>query len=181
LTPNVSGTAYALFNANATYSSPVGADLRLSYRVTSWLLLGIAGGVSKGDVTVSVSGDTEGGASASFAGESLGQSQIEGRADVVVPRWSFWRDRLTPYAMFSAGVLRHWHGDNALIESGSVIQGGGGLRYGLFTRAGPKVRTFRMGAAAEVRVTRVSGGFHWGREHRTTPSARLELFAGWGR
>lgn len=181
LTPNLNGSAYALFDARAKYASPVGGEVRVSGRLASWLLVGVTGTLSSGDVTVRISGDAEGGTPTSFAGEVLGQSQIEGRADLLLTRWRFWRARATPYLMVSAGAIRQWHEGRVHVDTGTVVQGGAGVRYGFFTRARPKARTVRLGVAAEVRVTRVGGGFHWGREQRTMPSARLECFMGWGR
>jgi hypothetical protein len=181
LTPNVNGAAYTLFEANAKYTSPMGGEVRLSYRFAPWLLIGVTGALLSGDVTVRVSGDAEGGTPTSFSGEGMGQSQVEGRADVLLARWRFWKARATPYLTVSAGALRQWHEGNVHVDTGTIVQGGAGLRYGVLTRSAPKVRTIRLGAAAEFRVTRVGGGFHWGRERRTMPSARLECFMGWGR
>jgi hypothetical protein len=178
LTPNLNGSAYSLFDASAAYG-PIGGDVRLGYRVTPWLLVGVSGALGRGDVTVKVGGDAEDGNAATFAGETLGQGFLEGRLDVILTRFQFWKARLTPYATASAGVLRNWHQGNVLIESGQVIQAGGGLRLGLLNR--PRRRLSRVGVAAELRMTRVSGGFNWGREHRTVPSVRIEGFTGWGR
>lgn len=181
LTPNLNGGAYALFDAAATYESPLGGEARISYRLWPWLLVGVTGSWLSGDVAVRLGGDTEGGTPSSFTGEVLGQGQLEGRADVLLTGWRFWRRRATPYVTASAGALRQWHEGRVHVDMGTIVQGGAGLRYGLLTRAGPKVRTFRVGAAAEVRVSRIGGGFHWGREARTMPSARLECFVGFGR
>jgi hypothetical protein len=135
--------------------------------------------VSHGDVTVKIANDAEGAAASTFAGERLGQVFFEGRADVLLTRWRMWRRRVTPYATLSGGVLRQWHTDNAVIDTGGVIQAGGGLRMGF----GPRKPGMppRFGVAAEVRATHSSGGFHWGREQRTVPSVRLECFTAWGR
>jgi hypothetical protein len=181
LTPNLNGSAYTLFEAGATYASPKGGEVRVSYRVAPWLLVGVTGALASGDVKVRVSADVEGGTPGSFAGEPLGQSLVEGRADVLMTRWRFWKARATPYLTVSGGGLRQWHDGNLHVDTGTIIQGGAGLRYGVFTRARPRAHTVRVGAAAELRVARVSGGFHWGREQRTMPSARLECFMGWGR
>ncbi len=179
LTPNTGGAAFNLFSVSATYATPVGADLRLAYRVKPWLLVGVSGALARGDVRVQVSGDAEGGPSLAFAGEPLGQALIEGRVDVLITRLRAWQGRLIPYGTVSGGVLRHWHDGNVIIETGSVLQAGAGVRYRLVNR--PTRFLSRVGLGAEVRMTRSSGGFNWGREHRTVPSARLELFTGWGR
>ncbi len=181
LTPNLNGSAYALFDASATYESPLGGEARISIRLWPWLLVGVTGSWLSGDVAVRLAGETEGGTPTAFTGEVLGQGQLEGRADVLLTRWRFWGRRATPYVTASAGALRQWHEGRVHVDTGTIVQGGAGLRYGWLTRAGPKVRTFRVGAAAEVRVSRVGGGFHWGREPRTMPSARLECFVGFGR
>jgi hypothetical protein len=178
LTPNLGGATFTLFSASATYASPVGAELRLAYRVKPWLLVGVSGALARGDVRVRIAGDAEGGPSPSFAGETLGQALVEGRVDVLVTRLQAWQGRLTPYGTVSGGLLRHWHTGNVIIETGSVIQAGAGIRYNLANR--PKARLSRVGLSAEVRMTRSSGGFNWGREHRTVPSARLEFLTGWG-
>lgn len=178
LTPNLGGTAFNLFSVSATFATPVGADLRLAYRVKPWLLLGVSGALARGDVRVQVAGDAEGGPVPEFMGERLGQALIEGRVDVLVTRLRAWQGRLVPYGTISGGMLRHWHDGNVIIETGSVLQAGAGVRYRLVHR--PTRFLSRVGLSAEVRMTRSSGGFNWGREHRTVPSARLELFTGWG-
>ena len=97
--------------------------------------MGVTGALSSGDVTVRVSGDAEGGTPTSFAGEALGQSQIEGRADRPAdPRGASGGRAPTPYLTVSAGALRQWHEGNVHVETGHVVQGGAGLRYGCLTR-----------------------------------------------
>jgi hypothetical protein len=179
MTPNLGGAAFNLFSVSATYASPVGADARLAYRVKPWLLVGVSGALAWGDVRVQVAGDAESGPVPEFAGEPLGQALIEGRVDVLITRLRAWHGRLVPYGTVSGGMLRHWHDGNVIIETGSVLQAGAGVRYRLVHR--PTRFLSRAGLSAEVRMTRSSGGFNWGRAHRTVPSARLELFTGWGR
>ena len=179
LTPNLNGAAYTLFDARATYATPKELSLRLSYRLTRWLLLGASGGVQHGTVRVDVSGDAERAQVTGFDGEPLGQALIEGRADMLFPSLRTWGGRLVPYAMASGGWLRQWHEGNVLVENGRVLQAGAGVRIGLSAR--PTGWRSRAGLSAEARMTRTSGGFHWGREQRAVPSARLEFYAGWGR
>lgn len=178
LTPNTGGPAFTLFTADADYRTPLGAELRVSYRLAPWLLAGILGSVSLGDIRVVIGADAEGARPPAFTGERLGQASVEARIDLLATRWTAWRGRLVPYGMVSGGVFRQWHDDRLLIDTGSLIQAGAGARYDLARR--PRRRLARLGAGAEVRLTRVIGGFHWGRERRTVPSARIELFSGWG-
>jgi hypothetical protein len=179
LTSNPGGPAFVLFETDATYSSPLGGQLRFGYRLAPWLVAGVSASLARGDVTVSVRSDAEGAAPLSFAGESLSQGQVEGRVDLLLTRFRFWDARVTPHVSISGGVFRHWHEGNVLIESGEVFQAGAGVRYALVSR--PASRLSRLGILAEVRMTRVHGGFHWGRETRTVPAVSVEFYTGWGR
>lgn len=179
LTPNVGGSAYALFEAGASFGTPLGGAVRVGYRVRPWLVAGLIAEASRGDVQVRIDGDREGAAAVRFAGESFSQVKAGGRVDVVWPRPRFAGGRVTPHASLFAGVLRQWHQGNVLIDTGRVYEGGAGVRIALARR--PASRLSRIGVLAEVRVSRVSGGFHWGRELRTAPAATMEFYTGWGR
>jgi hypothetical protein len=180
LTANATGgAAFTWFTTDARYATPKGVDMRASYRLTPSLLAGVSAAVQRGDVRVRISGDTEAANTVSFTGEPLGQALIQGRLDLLAPSWRLWHKRLTPYAAVSGGYLRQWHEGNAIIETGSVIEAGAGVRW-LPARKGKRSGP-QIGAAAEVRMTRSAGGFHWGRESRIAPSIRLECFTAWGR
>jgi hypothetical protein len=179
LTPNLNGSRFTLFNVSAELAPALGVDARFSYRLAPWLLVGLAGSVGRADVRVTVGADAEGASVDPLTGETLLQAQVEARADVVLGRWRFASGRATPYATVSGGLLRQAHDGNTLIESGSVLHAGGGVRYMLATR--PTSRLSRLGLAAEARLEHTGGGFHWGRESRNGFAWRVEFFTGWGR
>jgi hypothetical protein len=179
LTPNLGGAPVVLFESSATSAAPLGGQLRVSYRVARWLLVGVTGDMARGDVTVRISGDFEGAPAATFTGEPLGQASVSARVDVLMPRLRGWGLRVTPHVAATAGVMRQWHDGQVLIEHGQIYSGGAGVRVARLGKAG--ATPSRFGLLAEVRVTAVHGGFHWGETSRTAPTAVVECFAGWGR
>ena len=64
LTPNLNTPPFTLFDASAEYGAPAGLELRFAYRLTAWLLAGVEGQLSQGDVLVSIASDAEGAAPA---------------------------------------------------------------------------------------------------------------------
>jgi hypothetical protein len=138
----------------------------------------VSGGVLVGDVHVSLSGDAEGASAVTFVGERLGQTQFEGRVDVMARRLRFWHARALPYVTASAGLLWQWHEGRVLIETGQVYQIGGGIRVSVLHH--PASRLSHVGIASELRVAHVRKGFHWGREGRTLPVLHVGVFTGWG-
>lgn len=179
LTPNLNRPAFSLFDVRARFQSPLGGEIRVAYRLTPWLMAGVAGTLLAGDVSVTIRNDAEGAAATTFPGERLVQAQVEGRLDLLVTRWRFAGGRALPFVMASAGILRHAHEGRVSIESGRIAQAGAGLRYTFAHRAGTWLP--RMGVTAELRAARVRGGFHWGRESRTQPALVAGASAGWGR
>lgn len=179
LTANPAGGPFTLFTTSASFGTPLGGGIRVGYRVTPWLIAGIAGEASQGDITVRIDGDSEGAPALRFAGEVFAQAKVGARVDVLVPRLGFWGGRVTPHVAAFAGILRQWHQGNVLVETGRVYEGGAGVRV-LFARR-PAARLSRMGVLAEIRASHLAGGYHWGREARTAPAATLEFFSGWGK
>jgi hypothetical protein len=179
LTSNLGSAPYTVFTTSASLGIQRGADIRLGYRIGRGVVMSVATGLGRSDVSVAVSGDAEGAPNSAFAGETLLQWSLEGRVDVSPPRWIVGGGRVRPYLMGSGGILRQYHGPRVSHESGALIQAGGGIRYGLRRR--PTSRLSGMGVTVEVRLCHVRGGFNWGQSSRTTPVISVGLLTQWGR
>lgn len=179
LTSNQGSAPYVLFTTTADLGMQAGADLRAGYRVSRAVLVSVAAGLTRGDVTVGIAGDAEGAPDTRFVGETLLQWQIEGRVDVDLTQLRFARGRARPFVMASGGILRQYHETRVSTESGHVFQAGAGLSYMLRER--PAGLLAGVGVTAEVRVCHVRGGFTWGPDTRTVPAFGVGFLTRWGR
>jgi hypothetical protein len=179
LTPNVSQPPYALFSAAADLATSVGVDVRFGYRVSRALTLSLAGGASRAQVRVRISGDTEGAPDATFTGDTLEQWTVGGRADYEIRRWRFASGRGRPFVLAAAGLLRQLHTGRVSVETGQVYEGGAGLAWTAATR--PASWLSRWSLVAELRVTHVRGGFSWDGGARTAPAFGGGVSTTWGR
>jgi hypothetical protein len=130
---SLASTPFRLFTSDTRMDPAPFLEVRLGYRLVPRLTVEGALGVARPDLAASLSADIENAPSVD-ATSPVTEYVITGGA-----LWRFStnpRRRLTPFASGGAGVVRHVHDGNALIESGVNGYAGGGLLYALGRRAG---------------------------------------------
>ena len=151
LSNNTSGSPFRLFATDSRLAPAPVIEGRLGYHVTPRLMLEAAMTVGWPELTTSLSADAEG-APAVDATESVTEYVITGGA---VWRFTGPRRRWTPFVSGGAGVARHVHEDQTLIESGVDSYVGGGL---IFPLGSPPASAPRSGLRLDARLHLLSGG-----------------------
>ena len=129
-------TPFRLFATDTNLDPSAGLEVRLGYRTTPRLTVEGALWFARPTLTSSLSADAEG-AAAVEATTTLTEYVITGGA-----LWKLSvnpRRRWTPFVSGGAGVARHVHDGQTLIESGVDSYVGGGLLYSLTPRVGLRV------------------------------------------
>ena len=102
----------------------------------------------------------------------MNQWTIEAALVASLPRWRF-GTRSVPFLSAGAGYLRELHEGAALVETGLIYQGGGGLNILLTQRTGRlKSAGVRVGVRAAVRT----GGGILESAVRVAPIADVSIF-----
>jgi opacity protein-like surface antigen len=124
---------FRLFATDTNLDPAAGLEVRLGYRTTPRLTVEGTLGFARPTLTSSLSADAEGAASVD-ATTTLTEYLITGGA-----LWKLSvnpRRRWTPFVSGGAGVARHVHDGQTLIESGVDGYAGGGILYSLNPRVG---------------------------------------------
>jgi opacity protein-like surface antigen len=130
---NTTATPFRLFATDTKLDPVVGLEVRLGYRTTPRLTVEGTLGFARPTLTSSLSADAEGAAPVE-ATTTLTEYVITGGA-----LWKLSvnpRRRWTPFVSGGAGVARHVHDGQTLIESGVDSYVGGGILYALNPRVG---------------------------------------------
>jgi len=148
---NTAGSPFRLFATDTRLAPAPVIEGRVGYHVTRRLTVEGVMTVGRPELTTSLSGDAEG-APAVDATESVTEYVITGGA-----LWRFATDarRWTPFVSGGAGVARHVHEDQSLIESGVDSYVGGGLIYPL---GSSRASAPRSGLRLDARLHLLSGG-----------------------
>jgi hypothetical protein len=129
----VTPSPFRLFSTDTQIDPSARVEARLGYRLSSRLTIEGTLAVARPSLTSSLGADVESAASVE-ATSTLTEYVIDGGA-----RWRLFtstRRRWTPFVSGGAGVARHVHEGQALIESGVDGYAGGGLLYSLGARTG---------------------------------------------
>jgi len=152
LSNNAPGSPFRLFSTDTRLAPAALVEGRVGYRVTSHLTVEGLLTVGRPDLTSSLSADTEN-APAVEATSRLTEYVITGGA--------IWRlatsprRRWTPFVSGGAGVARHVHEGQTLIESGVDGYVGGGLIYPIGSR---RAGVSRAGLRVDARLHMLNGG-----------------------
>jgi hypothetical protein len=161
-----------LFRAESAFDAATGVDVRVGYAVTSWLALEASGSVSRPQLTVSVTGDTEALAPVDVT-ERVSTYTVGGSGVVYLPYRFGARGR--PYVSGGGEYLRQLHDDRLLAETGHLIFAGGGVRYWL--RGMPGSRR-AVGVRGDASLVFRSGGVELDGQSRRYPRlSALAFFA----
>jgi hypothetical protein len=157
LTPNQAGSRITLFDTETDLEGTGNIELRMSYAVASdWAAeMGVSYG--RPAVRTTITNDFEGGTpTAQIASERLHEYVFEATALYQPDRWLLRGGRGRIFLSAGAGYLRDLHEERTLIENGTRVHLGGGVKY--LVAAGPR-RAFRgFGVRADARLYLRDGG-----------------------
>jgi hypothetical protein len=146
-----SGSEFRLFTASTTLARATSFDARFSVRVTERLRGLVSGTYGKPTLRISINNDIEN-AAAITATERLQQYAVRGGASWLLVAGS----RFAPFVVGEVGYLRELHDEQTLVQTGRVIEIGGGATYPLVSNArGP---FGQVGARVDVRAVLRSKG-----------------------
>ena len=172
---NTTGTPppYPLLRAESRIDRVWSADLRVGVALTRSLELEVGGSYATPQLGVTITQDDELGEGA-FASERIEQYAVDVSGVYLIPNLSV-ASRLRPYVLAGGGYLRQLHEGRLQVETGSTMHVGGGLRYWL---RGGRANQRSLGARAEVRYVRRTGGIDFEEQARSYPRVSLLGFAG---
>ena len=143
------GGAFTLFTTSSRATPARGAELRVGVRLGRHLAVEAGGSWARASVSTRVSGDAEQ-APGVTATAGFTQYVVDGALVLRLPRLAFAGGRAVPFAEAGAGYLRQLYAGRTLIETGSVVHAGGGLRVWLRRRPAGWLK--RVGVRADGRL-----------------------------
>jgi hypothetical protein len=167
-----SGGALALFKTSSELTARAGVDGRIGVRLTRSLVVEGEASYLKPQLSIAVSGDSEG-AAAVTAAETVEQFTIGGGVRWYVPG-RHWSPRFAPFATAGGGYLRQLHEKATLVETGRYYQIGGGVSALLFR--GGRFHTTGVGVRADVRALIRSKGVAFDGGTKASPAAGVSAF-----
>lgn len=168
LTANSSSNPYTLFDASARMGGAPGIDARVTYNLAR--RLAVEGGLvySRPQVNFTVGNDAEGAAGFTAGGDRLSQYFMDGNVLLFLPQLAFARGRGRGFVEGGAGYLRQLHQGRYNVDSGTVYNGGGGLKYYFKPRPRGFVKGF--GLRVDLRAYYKRGGFSFDARNTWTPA-----------
>jgi len=145
------GSSLTLFQTSSEESSAAGLEAHLGFRVTRRLSAEVSGTWSKAEIRTSLSGDFEG-AEPIAATVEMSRFTVEGSALWTV----ITHGRAQFFVRGGAGWLREVDDTSVLIEDGTIVNLGGGMKY--WWRDQPRGALRKLGARVEARAAIRSGG-----------------------
>ena len=150
------GSPVLVLHGDVSVTPGAAAEVRVGWRVWRAVYAEATGGLGRHTIDASIHDDIEQ-APASTVSASLLQIAIEGGALVELARLPMPAGRLVVFAAGGGGYLRQVHEDRVLVETGSTIYGGGGVKW---RTSAPRPRGLvqRLVLRGDVRLVTRSGG-----------------------
>jgi opacity protein-like surface antigen len=165
--------SFTLFDANASLARAAGFEARIGYALTRALGVEFGAAYAHPRLDVDITADQES-SPVTLSDARVSQYTID--ASVV---WQLSRLRLgshaRPYVTAGGGYLRQLFDDRVKLETGSIINAGGGVRYWL--RGGDAAHR-AVGLRSEVLFRVRNGGIDIAGETRTFPVLNIFGFVG---
>ena len=169
LTPNSSSSPFTLFDASAQMRGAPGIDARVTYNLTRRFAAEGGVSISRPEVDFTVGRDAEGVAGFTASGERLSQYFVDGNVLFFLPKLSFAGGRGRTFVQGGGGYLRQLHAGRYNVNTGTVYNGGAGIKYYFKPRAKGFVKGF--GLRVDLRTYYRRGGFSF--DDRNTWTAGL--------
>ncbi len=166
--PPTGSTPFQLFSSRTRLEPKPGAQARLGVYITRALSLEGGFQYSRPMLSTRLSDDAEG-ADSITATSPLSRYVFDGSAVFHLHRMAFAGGRAVPFVSGGGGYVRELHRSNELLETGTEIHGGAGVKVWFGGRRG------RIGLRAEGGLTSRSGGFDFNDGRRTLPTAGASM------
>ena len=149
------GSAFRLFTATTALNSTTSFDVHVGVRVWRRVDAQVSLAYGTPQLRISIANDAESGVPVT-ATERLQEYSVRGGAT-----WSlgpFRTSRLAPFVAMELGQVRQLHEGETLIQTGTSVEVGGGVRYPLMLRSGRRFKEIgaRVDARAVMRPKRVA-------------------------
>ena len=163
---------FTLFNTESKMNGVTGLEARLGFALTRQIAIEVGGVYAKPQLNVIVGLDPE------VSGIVNITDQITRYVVDVSGVWQIPNVKLgprgRPFVMAGGGSIWELHEDRLIIDRGNLFHVGGGMQYWLLG-GGPARRA--LGARADVRVVRRTGGIEFDGSSRTYPVVSVMGFA----
>jgi hypothetical protein len=169
LTPNSSSSPFTLFDASARMRGAPGIDARVTYNLSRRFAAEGGVSMSRPQVDFTVGRDAEGVPEFTASGERLSQFFVDGNVLFFLPKLSFARGRGRTFLEGGGGYLRQLHAGRYNVNTGTVYNGGAGIKYYFKPRPRGFVKGF--GFRVDLRTYYRRGGFSF--DERNTWTAGL--------
>jgi hypothetical protein len=172
------GTPVTLFDADTRVDAGPRFEARIGWRLSR--LFALEGGlaVTRTHLRADISNDVEQVPSLS-ATSRFTEYAIEGGATLDVPALRFGGGRGRPFISGGAGYLRQLHEGATLVETGTIVFAGGGVRYVLRQSSSRNALIETFGLRGDARLDIRTGGFETvtGTDRRVASSVSGGVFA----
>jgi opacity protein-like surface antigen len=149
------GSPVAIFESDITLQSGPAAEVRVGWRVWRGVYAEATGGYASSTLEARVTNDLEDAPDLTVS-SSLMQVTIEGGAVVELPALGAGR-HLVPFVSGGAGHLRQVHEDRVLVETGTTLYAGGGVKWRVVD-VNPKGFVQRLFVRGDLRFVSRTGG-----------------------
>jgi hypothetical protein len=172
---NSTGTTapFTLFRADSEIDGVRGVEARVALALTRTLAVEVGGTYGTPQLGVTITQDNEADPT-TLVSERIEQYTVDVSGVFQLSRVNLGR-RARPYVTGGGGYLRQLHAGRLLLETGSTIHLGGGIRYWL---RGGLTAARALGVRADTRVVHRSGGVDFEDRSRTYPVFSLLGFVG---
>lgn len=164
---DTASSPFTLFHVDASIERAAGGEVRFGVGVTRDVSLEAGGAFARPQLALSFSDDLES-ERVTLDDERVSQYAVDGAVVWQIRRLRVGQ-RLTPFATGGVGYLRQLLSDRTAVETGTIVNLGGGVRY--FIRGDTARYPFgvRLGVTAQIRA----GGIDIERSRRAYPVVNL--------
>lgn len=166
--PPTGSGPFELFDTHTRVATRTGAQARIGVYLSRAISLEAGGQYSRPLLTTRAADDAEG-AEDTTASIGLTRYVFDGALVLHLLRYSFAEGRGVPFVSGGAGYVRELPAGNELVETGTQIHAGGGVKY--WFGSGRR----RMGLRVEAGISSREGGFDFGDGRRTLPTAGASM------
>lgn len=163
--PPTGSGPFELFSADTQLEARPGAQGKVAIYLSRALAIEAGAQYSRPLLSTRLTDDAEGAESITATG-MLTRYVFDGTAVFHLLRFAFADGRGVPFVSGGGGYVRELHRGNELVETGTEIHGGGGVKWWFGKR---------VGLRAEAGFTSRDGGFDFREGRRTLPTASASI------